>query len=773
MYLRNLKVGLMWFGCLWIFLASSSAADRQARDHSFRSNVQPLLKRLCADCHGDGATEGNLDLDRFESARDVLRGREQWLKALQKLAVGAMPPKDADQPTAAERKMLVDWVDDAINHFDCQAEARPGRVTLHRLNRVEYRNTIRDLIGVDYEPSVDFPADDIGYGFDNIGDVLSLPPILLEKYLDAAEAIADQAIVTEGSRLPLIVRHSGADLRGGTRVINRAKGSKIIVSNGQMSAKVKLDKPGKYEIHVDAYGQQAGNDPVKMGLLIDGTQITTFDVKATESKPEVYTYEGRASAGDHEIAVSFLNDYYRPREANGDRNMIVNSIAVRGPLGSEKPLPDSHQRVLFVQPSKQVTVQQATSQVVERLASRAFRRPATKSEVARLEQLAAAARKRGDGFEQSVQLAMQAILISPNFLFRVEADPAEGQAERQLNDYELASRLSYFLWSTMPDAELYSDAWQDKLGDRENLRRHVVRLLQNKRARALVDNFAAQWLNLRKFDEMEPSPRHFPAFTQKLRDDMRRETNYFFGHIVREDRSVLELLSADYSYLIERLARDYGISGVEGEAFRRVSLANSPRGGIITQGSILTLTSNPTRTSPVKRGKWILENLLGEPPPPPPPDVPELDDEQRMLTGSVRQQLEQHRANPACAVCHQQMDELGFALENFDPIGGWRLFDGPHQINPSAELPSGEKFSGPNELALLLRRTKHLEFVRCLAEKLLTYALGRGLEYYDKCAVDKIVEKVAEHDFRFSAMVIAIVESEPFQKRGAVDAARE
>jgi hypothetical protein len=364
---------------------------------------------------------------------------------------------------------------------------------------------------------------------------------------------------------------------------------------------------------------------------------------------------------------------------------------------------------------------------------------------------------------------MQAILISPNFIFRVEADPQEGQADRQLNDYELASRLSYFLWSTMPDAALYRDAWGGKLSDGETMRRHVQRLLKDKRARALVDNFAAQWLNLRKFDELEPSPRHFPAFTPQLREDMRKETSYFFGYIVREDRNVLELLSADYSYLNERLARHYGIPDVKGNTFRRVSLTNSPRGGIITQGSILTLTSNPTRTSPVKRGKWILENLLGEPPPPPPANVPDLDDEARMLKGSTREQLEQHRANPACAVCHEQMDELGFALENFDAIGGWRQFDGPYRVNPAAELPSGEKFSGPKELARVLRQTKQPEFVRCLTKKLLTYALGRGLEYYDKCAVDKITEAVVKNDFRFSAMVIAIVESEPFQRRGAVE----
>ena len=767
MNLCDVKVGLIWLLCLGGTFTSSLAADQQSRERDFRGKVQPLLNRYCAECHGGGVAEGDLDLDQYKSARDVLRGRDHWLKVLQKLAVAAMPPQDADQPTSAERKLLTTWVDDVINNFDCEAEARPGRVTLHRLNRVEYRNTIRDLVGIDYKPAQDFPADDVGYGFDNIGDVLSLPPILLEKYLDAAEDIASKAIVSDGSRLPLIARRTGAELRGGTRVIDRETGSKIIVSSGKMSTKITFDSPGKYEIQVEAYGDQAGDEPVKMGLRIDSKQIRTIDVEATETKPGKYTTEGRVSAGEHEIAVSFLNDYYVPNRA--DRNMIVNSITVRGPFGSELPLPKSHQTIVFVMPDKKVTQQEATTRIMERLASRAFRRPATKDEVNRLASLAAAARERGQTFEQSIQLAMQAVLISPNFIYRVEADPPAGQSERQLSDYELATRLSYFLWSTMPDAELYRDAWQGKLRDRETLRRHVQRLLQDQRARALVDNFAAQWLNLRKFDELEPSPRHFPGFTPKLREDMRKETSYFFGHVVKEDRSVLDLLSADYSYLNERLARHYHIPDVKGDQFRRVSLANSPRGGILTQGSILTLTSNPTRTSPVKRGKWILENLLGEPPPPPPPDVPDLDDEGRMLEGSLREQLEQHRANPACAVCHEQMDELGFALENFDAIGGWRQFDGAHKINPAAELPSGEKFNGPKELSLILREKKQLAFVRCLSEKLLTYALGRGLEYYDKCAVDKITEAVVKNDFRFSALVLAIVESEPFQKRGAVE----
>jgi hypothetical protein len=362
---------------------------------------------------------------------------------------------------------------------------------------------------------------------------------------------------------------------------------------------------------------------------------------------------------------------------------------------------------------------------------------------------------------------LQTILVSPHFLFRVEAEPAEGETERELNDYEVATRLSYFLWSSMPDDELLRHAWGGTLRDADNLQHQVLRMLKDPKSHALVDNFAAQWLQLRKFDEVTPSEQHFPGFDEQLRRDMRKETELFFTEIMRNDRSVTELLVADYSFVNERLARHYGISDVMGDGFRRVSLAGSPRGGLLTHGSILTVTSNPTRTSPVKRGRWILENLLGEPPPPPPPGVPQLVEEGQELTGTLRERMEQHRANPECAVCHEQMDALGFALENFDAIGAWRLFDGEYKIDASGELPGGEKFNGPTELAKLLRDGKKKKFVRCLTEKMLTYALGRGLEFYDQCAVDTITKGLANNDYRFSSLVLEIVKSEPFQRQGS------
>jgi hypothetical protein len=753
---------------LSLMVVEAIAADRAQRERAFRRKTRPLVMKYCADCHAGDAAEGGLSFDRYTNLRDVLVGREQWWKVLGKLQVRAMPPEDAEQPTAEERKFLVEWIDDAIHNIDCQHDAEPGHVTIRRLNRVEYRNTIRDLLDVDYEPTDEFPADDIGYGFDNIGDVLSLPPILMEKYLEAAEEITDRAMVTTGLGIPVVLQEQGSNFKGYGK--DRG-GTRILVSRGTTHIDFVAQEPGQYAIEVTAFAHQAGPEPAKMTLGFDGTEVKTFEVKATDDSPGIYKSKGRAKKGKHRIELTFVNDYYKPDDPdpnNRDRNLIITHLEVRGPLDAKpKDLPESHRRIFFVKPSDDLPRKKAARQVLERFATRAYRRPATSNELDRLLRLVEFAREGGSNFEASIQLAAQAVLVSPHFLFRIEENPPRGATERKLNDYELAARLSYFLWSSMPDDELLKHAGDGTLRRGDNLPQQVRRMLKDPKSQALVDNFAAQWLQLRKFDEMTPSERHFPAFDNNLRRDMRTETEMFFAEIMRGDRNIAELLVANYTFVNERLARHYGIPNVKGEQFQRVSLTGSPRGGLMTHGSILTVTSNPTRTSPVKRGRWILENLLGEPPPPPPPDVPELIDEGQELTGTLREQMEQHRANPNCAVCHEQMDALGFALENFDAVGAWRLFDGEHEIDPSGELPGGVKFNGPAELATVLRERRQDKFVGCLTEKMLTYALGRGLEYYDQCAVDTITKELAEEDYRFSALVLAIVNSEPFQKQGA------
>jgi hypothetical protein len=432
----------------------------------------------------------------------------------------------------------------------------------------------------------------------------------------------------------------------------------------------------------------------------------------------------------------------------------------------DSELTQRHRDLIFVVPDDTTTADAASKAVLERLMSRAFRRPATQREVQRICKLASDVRAGGGLFEESIQVGLQAILVSPHFLFKVERSQPKGPDGQSLalTDFELATRLSYLLWSSMPDDALLKSAWEGKLSEKNVLRAHVARMIKDKRANAFVENFAGQWLQLRNLDETVPDPKKFPTATEDIRSLMKRETLTFFAGVMRDNMPVTALLDGQFTYLNEPLAKFYGFKGIEGEHFRPVSLKGTARGGLLTHASVLTVTSNPTRTSPVKRGKWVLETLLNTPPPPAPPNVPEL--EKDALSGTLRQRMEQHRANPACAACHNMMDPLGFALENFDAVGRWRTHDGADKIDPSGEMPDGTKFQGVNELRALLTETRREQFVRCLAEKMMIYALGRGLEYYDKCAVDEIVAQLKDHDYKFIYLIAGIVESRPFQSQG-------
>jgi hypothetical protein len=407
---------------------------------------------------------------------------------------------------------------------------------------------------------------------------------------------------------------------------------------------------------------------------------------------------------------------------------------------------------------------QTARKVFRAFGDRAYRRPLRQDEMRRLMRFMEMADRNGESFEAGIKLGLQALLVSPHFLFRIEADPdKKDAAAHPISEYELATRLSYFLWSTMPDEELFREARAGTL--RKNLEVQVRRMLKDPKARALVDNFAGQWLQTRNVKSATPDPGLFPSFDEPLRTAMQKETELFFENVLREDRSVLDFLDADYTFLNERLAKHYGIAGVKGAEFRKVSLKGTDRGGVLTQASILTITSNPTRTSPVKRGKWVLENIFGTPPPPPPPDVPELKEgKDTELKGSLRERMEQHRRDPGCATCHQRMDPIGFAFENFDAIGAWRTKDGKHAIDPAGTLPSGQSFKGPAELRVILKGKADL-FARCLSEKLLTYALGRGTEPSDRCSIDEIARALAKNDYRFSSLVLAVVRCDPFQMR--------
>lgn len=749
---------------------SAFALERKEREALFLSKTVPLLKQYCLDCHSGAEPDGGLDLTKFKSPQKILENHKTWKVVIQRLQQGDMPPKDAAQPTRGEREFLAGWITDTLNDIDCRGSPEPGRVTIRRLNRREYQNTVRDLTGVDYQPARDFPGDDTGYGFDNIGDVLSTPTILLEKYLTAAEDVAGRAIVTKPPAPPLDKHYYAAKMsvEGGMSQ-RRGATSQYLLSEGEVWETIPFPDTGEYEFKIMAAGDQAGDEPVKMALKIDGKTIETIEVKNDLDAPKEFTVKAKVNRKTRRVAIAFLNDYWNAEaKKNRDRNLLVTHLHIRGPIDRPPPeLPESHRKLLFVLPEGRVTRREATEQVVQRLVSRAFRRPVTDDELKRFVGFAEQSRQDGDSFERSMQLVLEAALVSPQFLYKWELDPpgAEGKA-RVLNDYEVGSRLSYFLTGSMPDDELFRAMWRKTLLSPAELEAQTRRLLADPKANALVENFASQWLELRSLDIRTPDQKVFPQFNDKLKRAMRTETEKFFEAVIREDRSILDLLDADFTFLNEPLAKLYGIDGVKGDEFRRVSLAETDRGGILTQASILTITSNPTRTSPVKRGKWILENILGTPPPPPPANVPEL--EKQKLTGTLRQRMEQHRTDPNCAVCHKQMDAMGFAFEIFDAVGRKRSQDGDGKIDPSGELPTGEKFTGPRELQQILRSGRRDDFVRCVSEKLLTFALGRGLEYYDKCAVDKIMEETKRGDYKFSALVLAVVRSDPFLKTGAL-----
>jgi hypothetical protein len=757
-------------------LEARGATVTESGAPDFEQVAAPFFARHCTGCHGGDSPKGGLNLAALDHT-SLEKNRKLWRRIRESVEGGIMPPEERPQPTPEELEDLIRWLDGEAKKVDCSSAVDPGRVTIRRLNRVEYNNTIRDLVGVDYQPGDDFPSDDVGYGFDNIGDVLTLPPLLMEKYLAAAEVIAERAIVAPETARAAVTSYRGSALAGAGGEEFGGIG-RILASDGEIAVTHDIPRDGEYLVRIVAFGQQAGGQPARMELRIDGSRQAGFDVEAIEGDPARYEHRVVLTAGSRRVAAAFVNDYYQPDEpdpSRRDRNLIVEAIEIEGPAPTpDDPLPESHRRIVFKTPSGPEDFDACAAEVVGRFATRAFRRPVSGGELGKLLRFVDLARENGDSFERGIQLAVQAALISPQFLYRVElnrgrSDRREGENGRPnsqaLGEYEVASRLSYFLWSSMPDDELFTLAEEKRLLREEVLEGQVERMLRDPKSRALVENFAGQWLQLRNLRTVSPDREQFPEFDEALREAMRIETELFFESVMREDRSLLEFLDSDFTFLNERLARHYGIPGVVGAEFRRVQLPDSRRGGLITQASILTITSNPTRTSPVKRGKWILEQILGTPPPPPPPDVPELaDDQGGPLTGTLRQRMEQHRTNPNCAVCHNRLDPPGFGLENFDAIGAWRDREGDQPIDASGTFPSGEAFQGPGELKALLRK-RGREFARSLTEKMLIYSLGRGLEETDLCVVDGIVEKLAQDEFRFSRLVREIVRSDPFLRR--------
>lgn len=757
-----------WWGAmaaglpLGMFFALPAASQKPAPNADWEKGVAPFLKKFCVPCHQGAAPPGGVSFANLTTAQQALAKRAIFDRAAERMKQNEMPPPGVAQPTAKQRADALL----AIQRLFAKAPAPasdPGRVTMRRLNRAEYDNTVRDLLGVEIPFSADFPNDDVGYGFDNIGDVLTLSPLLFEKYLNAAEKAAEAAIVLPESRT---VRFGMGEMRTDTG--RDFSGVLALASAGYGEARFRAPKGGPYQLRVTAWAQQAGPDPARMAIRLDGKDLTVFDVQATQNRPARYELPLDLKQGENRLSAHFINDYYQPQapdpKMRGDRNLYIESIEVIGPLEVGKPKPASHRRLMTIEPDLAKPLESAKT-ILRPFLKRAFRRPVADADVERFARLVPAAIKEGQPFEQGIRVAVAAALVSPYFLFRVELDTPGGGTVRNLNDYELASRLSYFLWSSMPDAELFALADAGKLRDPKVLEAQAARMLQDPKAEALTRNFASQWLTLRKLENVSPDPELFPTFNDDLRQDMEEEVRHFFANVVKEDRSVVEFLDAPYTFVNARLARHYGLANVTGPEFRRVALKSDARGGLLTSAAVLTVTSNPNRTSPVKRGKWVLENILGEPPPPPPPGLDALEgDRDKTPAKTIKERMARHRKDPSCAVCHAKMDPLGMAFENYDPVGKWRTMDGKFAVDPTGTTAKGEPFKNAADLKKILLKRKD-QFVHTLAEKLMTYGLGRGVELSDRKAVEGIASRCRKDGYRFSALVKGIVISEAFRKK--------
>lgn len=733
------------------FLAAGVGLIGQTRPSldakSFESTVKPFLRSQCLHCHNAKFASGGFEVTQFlqMDAASASAERQKLERIAERIKAGEMPPPSVPKPPSVTAASVVRWVDATYAAIDKAAGPNPGRVTARRLNRGEYSNTVRDLLGVVPASVDDFPADESGYGFDNIGDVLSMSPLRVEKYLKAAREAARMAIVVPQESTPSTVEHYTAEQLKQTRRLEL-----------QLDHYFPVD--GEYTLRGTFY--QALRDKTKFRgrIFFDGKMVSETPLEFFYNMDRAFEARNLVvRAGQHRIEARI------EMEANYKGALpFVDSLDVRGPVRQLPPQPGpEHKRILACGHAFGQHGASCAKRAVAPLLRRAYRRPVSTAEVDRVTRLTQLAVDRGESLEQGIRLAIEAMLVSPHFLFLVEKDPGN-QTPYRINDHELAARLSYFLWSSMPDDRLQSLAGAGKLHQPAVLEAETRRMIADKKSRSFVENFGGQWLQLRNLETANPDKKRFPAFDDELRNAMKQETELFLDAILREDRSVLDLLDGRFTFLNGRLARHYGVDGIEGSAFRRHEWDGVQRSGVLTQASVLTVSSYPTRTSPVLRGKWVLENLLNAPPPPPPPDAPGLEEKPAGSAGTLRQQLEKHRSNAVCASCHVRMDPLGFGLENYDAIGQWRTSEENLPLDTSGIMPDGRKFTSPAELKLVLLEDKDA-FVKAFTEKLLTYSLGRGLENYDRPQVSRIIAQAP--DQRMSSLIREVVKSAPFQMR--------
>ena len=774
------RKGLLFGSCVLVWSLSAAAvrlggAPAQVPASSASSLHAAELRRYCVTCHNGRLRTAGLSLEDLDVANPAA-SPDAWEKVIQKLRSRTMPPAQAPRPDEATYDSLATWLEGALDRA-AAAHPNPARPLLHRMNRAEYRNAIRDLLALDVDVSA-LPADDATYGFDNIADALGTSPLLLESYVTMARKVSRMAIgspaippvtTTYATAEDLTQDYHLRDLPLGTRGGLRVEEYFAVDAEYEIRVRLRRTALGtirgiaeEHQLELTLDGQRIGLFPVGGKDAYRATVVNEQNPGQTVSKAftadEPMRVRMKIPAGRHTIVAAFvgkppvlseqpnkpfLRSYVSANIQTGLPD--VDRMLIAGPFDPARPDDTpSRERIFSCRPGTPAEERPCARSILSRLGRLAYRRPLDDSELDRLLAFYDDEKRHSD-FEGGIELALRFMLSSPPFIFRLEAEPAELEAGAvyALSDLDLASRLSFFLWSSIPDDALLTAAERGELRDPVAIERQVRRMLADPRAEALVENFAGQWLYLRNLTGTRPDPPTFPDFDDNLRQSLRRETELFFTSVMQEDRSVIELLTADYTFVNERLARHYGIPGIYGDRFRRVQVTDDRRRGLLGHGSVLTVTSYATRTSPVLRGKWVLENLLSAPPPPPPPNVPDLDETASTEGLSIRERMVKHRANPACASCHARMDPYGFGLENFDAIGRWRTREADGKaIDASATLPDGTSFNGPSELrAAILRRPE--EFVKTFTRKLLTYAVGRGLEATDEPIVRRIVSQAA------------------------------
>ncbi len=734
---------------------------------------QALVDQYCVACHDDGARTAGVSLQGLDPAQPDL-DPALWEKVLRKVGSGEMPPSGMPAPEQPARSEFVTRLERALDEA-AAANPDPGRPPAHRLNRAEYSNAVRDLLHLDLDLTTMLPGDDSGYGFDNIADVLTLSPALLDRYMFAARHVSRLAVGTGVSKpqKDIFVR----DRETGFRYAGHAPSSRLdlpLRSSRGTALRYYFPLTGEYVISaaLDQGDSRTSYEHYQTRLTVQaGMRTLALAFLGESSRAERTAPSGSSEPARPHPPFDIRLDGRRLellQLPDATQPFKLRWISIEGPFEPQGPGDTASRRKIFAcRPESAEEARPCAKKIVSRLARQAYRRPVDDQDVAALMAMYELGQAEG-GFESGIERAIRALLVSPSFLFRLEPDPEDAAPGKpfRISDTALASRLSFFLWSSLPDEELLAAAEQGRLRDERELERQVRRMLADQRASALVQNFAGQWLELRKVAKVKPDEILFPEFDADLRSAMRQETELFFADILKRNRSAFELLDADYTFLNERLAAHYGLTGVRGPQFRRIGLTDARRGGLLGQASVLAVTSYPNRTSVVIRGKWVLENLFGMPPPPPPPDIPELEEaapEGEHLT--LRELMTLHSQSPTCASCHVRMDPIGFALENFDAIGRWRDKDGEVPIDASGELPGGVRFNGPGELKQVFTTVLKDAFVRTVVEKLLTYALGRGLEYYDRPIVRAVAREGEASSYRFADLIVAVTKSMPFQMR--------